>query len=943
MCLVRTHVSALMVSCLRQGRAWVWRSLQAHTQHVHTSAMILRARTTSVESLPTHIPSATKLEPLSQIVATKPTWPPLAEGVLANMQAFPQCVLLTRVGGFYESYFEQAPEVASLLGIKLASRKWASQSIPMAGFPLHQLEKYLKVLVQDHGRLVAICEEFKLQGDEAPFQRRVTRVVSPGTLIDERFLDPFRNNFILAITENEGSSYGLAWLDVSTADFQTGVVNDPKSLRDEVARIAPREVVLVLGHSLEEQPVWDVIDRLGAAIARMPADDVSTEDAIPTTHSVSSREHAAIHLLTSYLKTRLMEHMPGILVGETTRPSSSRVMHLDAATFSALEIRETSERSARGSLASIMRRTVTQSGARLFLQWLTLPSTSMPLIQSRHAMVELFLRNAFLRRDMQNILRTQVGDVPRTLQRISLRRNDEQDLLEIRDFIRANDQLQKRLSTVVRDTVGGKEVQELLSRFLPVTALGERLENAIDERILKRRLQEKEAQRQQMEATHGVGSVLPAEEPSRPRKRRSSSATLELEDEYWGDDIEHLIRPDSSPQLQKYTKQYNKLRKEARNFENTLRVQYQEPITLRHLLGQGHIVHFPSVRGEPDADMTLAYKTKTTRTFYHAEWTRIGMKLQKLRTELEDCESEMLEQLRLEVLEYSSALRRNARLVDQIDVLLGFAQAAEELNLVRPVMNESSYMNIVGGRHLGVEMGLLERAHLFRKNDLDLGQRARLHLITGPNMGGKSTFLRQNAIISVLAQAGSFVPADTAHLGIVDAIFSRVGARDDLFHSRSTFMVEMTETADILQRATRHSLVIADEVGRGTNTSVGLAMAFSVLHTLATKIQCRTLFATHYYELAEMLGFAQPAEERPLSYLVDFFCTRVERRDQGLLFSHHVQPGVNSESHGLDVARMADMPPDTMDLATRVHDWLVQHDNAQLNTRGLVQDILPKL
>ena len=215
-------------------------------------------------------------------------------------------------------------------------------------------------------------------------------------------------------------------------------------------------------------------------------------------------------------------------------------------------------------------------------------------------------------------------------------------------------------------------------------------------------------------------------------------------------------------------------------------------------------MHFPSVRGHVSESLSLAYKTKTTRTYYHAEWTRIGTQLQKLRDQLSECERRMLETLRLEVLEHTAALRRNARLVDQLDVLLGFAQVAEELSLVRPQMDELTSFDIKGGRHLGVEMGLLERERLFTKNDLELGGQARLHLVTGPNMGGKSTFLRQNAVMAVLAQAGSFVPAESARLGLVDAIFSRVGAKDDLFHSRSTFMVEMAETAELLHLSLIH-------------------------------------------------------------------------------------------------------------------------------------------
>lgn len=217
-----------------------------------------------------------------------------------------------------------------------------------------------------------------------------------------------------------------------------------------------------------------------------------------------------------------------------------------------------------------------------------------------------------------------------------------------------------------------------------------------------------------------------------------------------------------------------------------------------------------------------------------------------------------------------------------------------------------------------------------------------MHLVTGPNLGGKSTFLRQNAILCVLAQAGSFVPAEAAHLGVVDRIFSRVGAKDDLFHSRSTFMVEMAETAEILRRATPRSFVIADEIGRGTNTSVGLAIAFATLHTLATRIGCRSLFATHYYELADLLESAAIAHgaAQDLARRVAFVCTTLETCGEGLRYSHKVRPGVNRTSHGLDVARLADMPHDTMDLAARTHAWLERHGGHHIPTQGLVTDVL---
>lgn len=822
----------------------------------------------------------------------------------------------------------------------------------MAGFPIFQLDKYLKVLVQDKGRLVAICEEFK-EGDV--FQRRVSRVVSPGTLIDERFLDPFSNNFILAVARTRADAYGLAWLDVSTSDFQTGACVDAKTLRDEIVRIHPREVVLIEGAFAPDDAeapdalLWEALDLVHASVAQIaPPSERAMRDALrdaPAPRSDAERD--AISLLTLYLQTRLMEHMPGLGMdaSDAARAPPEQVLRLDAQTLGALEIRETArDGSVRGSVVSILRRTMTQGGARLLTQWLAQPSTSVDLIRARHALVELLLRHPFLRKDVRALLRAGVGDILRTLQRISLRRNDEQDLLEVRDFVRATDALVRRLTDAPDGThAGSTELRELCARFQSLHALGERLGDAIDERVIEQRIERQEAQRERDDAVHN-GGPAPAEErvPAR-RARKKEPSALVLEEPHWGEAFEHLIRPDASPVLRAYTDEYDALRRRARALENTLRTTFEEPLTLRFLLGQGHVVHVPSAKGIAHASLTLAYKTKTTRTYYHAEWSQIGAKLQKLAARLTEREAQSLELLRQDVLRDAAAIRRNARLVDQLDVLQSFAQAAEELGLVRPTVDDSRTLDIRGGRHLAVEAGLLARARLFTKNDLALGGAACMHLITGPNMGGKSTFLRQNAIIVVLAQAGCFVPADAAHVGVVDRLFSRVGAKDDLFHSRSTFLVEMAETAEILRRATPRSLVIADEIGRGTNTAVGLAIAFATLHTLATSIACRTLFATHYYELADMLESARdaPADAaHALAARVAFFCTTLEAHDGGLRYSHRVRPGVNRASHGLDVARLADMPPDTVALAARTHAWLERHGHARLATDGLVASVL---
>ncbi|WFC93577.1 hypothetical protein MBRA1_000198 [Malassezia brasiliensis] len=901
--------------------------------------------------------------------AAEPEWPPLAQCVRDNMQKFPSCLLLTRVGGFYEvrfkasvrltqSYFDQAPQLAADIGIKLASRKWAGKSIPMAGFPLFQLDKYLKVLVQEKGRLVAICEEFK-EGDT--FQRRVSRVVSPGTLIDERFLDAFSNNFILSISRASSHRFGLAWLDVSTSDFHTSTCADARTLRDEIVRIQPREVVFVdntfcrsdAGTQNDDALLYEALDTASASVATIPPpSEHEQHEALQYAAELhTDAERDAIAILTVYLQTRLMDHMHGLGIDTTeARAPTEQVMHLDAQTLGALEIREMArDGSVRGSLISILRRTTTQGGARLLTQWITQPSTSVPLIRARHALVELLVQNAFLRKDVRVLLRTGIGDILRTLQRISLRRNDEQDLLEVRDFVRTTDAIVHRFQTAMSEAssvgTGWAELREMLGKFRSLHELGERLGEAIDERVIEKRIQRQEALMEAHDAAWGGGPAPKDAVVSTKRtSRKKNAVSLELEEPYWGESFEHLIRPDASPVLRALTDEYDALRRKARVLENALRAEFQEPLSLRFLLGQGHVVHIPSPKGVTHESLTLAYKTKTTRTYYHAAWTKIGTKLQKLSARLTEREAQSLEMLRQDVLRDAAVIRRNARLVDQLDVLQSFAQAAEELHLTRPTVDESCTLDIRGGRHLAVEMGLLQRERLFTKNDLTLGNKACMHLVTGPNMGGKSTFLRQNALMAVLAQAGCFVPADAAHIGVVDRIFSRVGAKDDLFHSRSTFMVEMSETAEILRRATPRSFVIADEIGRGTNTAVGLSIAFATLHTLATRIACRTLFATHYYELADLLEHAREASTdaaQALAARVAFFCTTLERLDDGgLRYAHQVHPGVNRASHGLDVARLADMPPDTVDLAARTHAWLERNGHARLSTSGLAESVL---
>lgn len=855
----------------------------------------------------------------------------------------------------------------------------------MAGFPIVQLEKYLKMLVMDHRKLVAVCDEFKditqkgsVEGDalessqnrrmslsrpQSPFapsassrvglnetiqiSRRVTRVVSPGTLIDEGFLDPFSSNWIMSIAKVE-DKYGIAWLDVSTADFSTTFCDDEQSLRDEVARIGPTEVVLEYGKftrtavdpsSTEEQKsvvletplseespiflpndsaLWEVLDP-----AKVHISFIQPSSAAEIHQRTLTPEDTAVTNLTEHLRARLLDiDIEGMedLTGHDQGPARRRrdtVMTIDASTFSALEINTTMRRdeassnplsntlSARGSLLSHIRRTVTKGGARLLAQWLTAPSTNLPLIHRRQALVALFhTQHSFMTEDLRILLRRRAGDINRALQRLITGRNDEQDLLEVRDFCQMCADVKAQLSYEIQEQLkinkdadeGWTALNSVVQSFENLDVLAERLGSAMDETVLEKRTRLQEDRVRELETNVSVDDarIASGDEGRKRRTSMSSRQSLAQDDEtegdkrMWGTAFEHLIRPSTSTQLSALTKEHSMLRRRAYQLEQELKSKYSEKISLRFLLGQGYVVHLSDVRdgmlkglNSMEEEMNLAYKSKTTRTYYHERFTKIGSRLGRVELELQEKEAIELQRLRLDVLIELARLRRNAALIHELDVLIGFAALARELNLVKPEVHDKDQLYIKAGRHLGVEMSLLQKksqtslpdaiqARPFTPNDVLLDAKSRLHLITGPNMGGKSTVLRMVAIISILAQIGSFVPAEHCSIGVVDQIFSRIGAHDAIHADRSTFMVEMLEVAQFLRRSTSRSLILCDEVGRGTDHKTGAALAYATAFHLVDSVRCKCLFATHLHDVGDLLSSVDG---------VDYFCTDLEQTD----------------------------------------------------------------
>ncbi|KAF9650663.1 hypothetical protein BDM02DRAFT_3154693 [Thelephora ganbajun] len=855
----------------------------------------------------------------------------LAVEVLENLAKFPHCILLTRVGQFYESYFDQAAEVSQLLNIKLSGKSWGGQRILMCGFPVLHLHKYLKVLVEKNKRCVAMCEEFlrePLEGPKGGFDRRVVRIITPGTLIDEPFLNADENNYLLSVgtrrpVENSTQVVGLSWIDVSTGEFFTKDC-PVENLGDELVRIAPREVVMNKDTAKDTHlsAALEVMNQEGIVLSLVTPKSVESEtpsgptrDLEPLTSTLSPNESEAVELLTTFLHDNLLEFMPKL-----TQPSkefSEGKMGIDSHTVKGLEIRESMrEGGATGSLLSVIKRTVTSSGSRLLARWLCSPSTRLDEINFRQSLVAFFVARPHVRDDVRQLL-SGAEDATRILQRFLLGRGLPSDFSSLNSSIITWISINKRLTMEheqelkERGQLDANEwscVDTLLGRMKNLTELSVRITASLTRTDLST----------DPEPEPEVGEEVTSDLDSPTAGTNLSSGAAK-----W------TIRPDFSEELADLHKTMTKLLREKDALQQELGNKYGvSSLTLRSSASQGMFVHISRAKRDGPIlaecpEFFHLTQTGSTRTYFHHKWAILGQQIVETSFAITAAEKKAFETLRDEVTIHAEDIRQNARLIDELDVTLGFANLAAEMNFCRPTMKDDSSYDVTNGRHPAVELGLLTSGRVFTPNSVHLHPESCLHIITGPNMAGKSTLLRQTALIAILAQTGSFVPAEKATIGIIDRLFSRIGAKDDLFRDRSTFMVEMLETAEILKHATPRSFVIMDEVGRGTTIEDGLAIAFSTVHHLSSVVQCRALFATHFHELADMLG--QPADDPVSSSFgnINFYCTGVDETDDGYFsYSYKLKPGVNRDSHGLKVAHLAGMPQSVLRTAKGAFEWL---------------------
>ncbi|PFH54668.1 hypothetical protein AMATHDRAFT_72435 [Amanita thiersii Skay4041] len=889
----------------------------------------------------------------------------LAIEVLENLRRFPHCLLLTRVGQFYESYFDQATEIAHLLNIKLTTRKWDGQRIYMCGFPLAHLDKHLKVLVQQNKRFVAMCEEFPRYSDSGnrEFERRVVRIVTPGTLIDESFLNPFENNYVLALSSDADYStsrnaLGLAWMDVSTGEFFSKS-STYENLQDELARINPKEVVLEEHlRSCSSHPVLLALAEENACIsyvtspsvhpeARETKMEVNLQDSCLTSNcvgvtsfqstsgtSLSVDELSSINILHTFLRANLLEYMPTVI--SPHQEVDYNRMQIDSHTIKALEIRESiNEGGTKGSLMSAIKRTTTSSGTRLLTRWLCSPSTSLSEINARQSSVSLFFLRPHFRTDLVKMLRD-TEDTGRIVQKFLLGRGDVSDLLALNRAISVWSSIKRRIYEEKQFEMREQpefnkddwsSIVTLIARMPDLHFLFNRISNAIEETD---------------GLIEGIRPALPHDQVSEVASE-SDAPTQMLPT---GSSVSNVMRsgPGRWVIKQSFSEQIATLHREMRELleqreylERRLQTTHDTPfLSLRASPAHGFHVHLAKAKREQaklnnSTEFVSIAESASTKCYFNKEWSQLGSRITETTTALNIAEKEAFDALRKEVNLSASSFRRGAQIIDEIDISLAFASIATEMNFVKPVLTSDLSYNVSNGRHPTVELGLLTSGRVFTPNSVDMTADSRLHIITGPNMAGKSTFLRQTALIAIMAQIGSFVPADSATIGIVDKVFSRIGAKDDLFHDRSTFMVEMLETADILRRATPRSLVIMDEVGRGTTVRDGLAIAFATVQHLSEANQCRALFATHFHELADMLGYRSNGIHELHPHHIRFYCTDVKETDDNqFTYTYRLRPGVNRDSHGLKVAQLAGMPPTAIQVAKNTLSWLNKHESILL-------------
>ncbi|QGY00479.1 DNA mismatch repair protein MutS [Roseovarius faecimaris] len=811
---------------------------------------------------------------------------------------YPEALLFYRMGDFYELFFDDAVAASAALDIALTKRgKHLGEDIAMCGVPVHSAEGYLLTLIRK-GFRVAVCEqmedpaEAKKRGSKAVVRRDVVRLVTPGTLTEESLLDARRHNFLASFAEVRGQA-ALAWVDISTGAFHVMPLTAAR-LGPELARLRPSEVIVADG---DMGALAEVIEESGAALTPLGAasfDSTNGEGRLCALFEVSTLEAfgafsraelAAMGAIVDYLEITQKGKLP--LMRPPQREAEARVMQIDAATRRNLELTHNLNGGRSGSLLSAIDRTVTAGGGRLLERRLSSPSRQLDVIHARLDAIGFTLEQSRISADLREALR-KVPDLDRALSRLGLDRGGPRDLAAVRNGLEQAGAIAERLAEADLPSL----LEEARAGLTGHDALLDLLDQA-----------------------------LVAEPPLLARDGG-------------------FIAPGYDAELD----EARQLRDEGRGVIAGMQSEYAaltgiQSLKIKHNNVLGYFVEVTSTH----ADKMLS--APLNETFKHRQTTANQVRFTTLPlSEMEtkilnaggralEIEKRLYSSLKDAILDQSAEIAQAARGLAELDLATALADLAQGEDWCRPKVDDSRTLQIEGGRHPVVEQALRAQGGApFIANDCDLGQGSDIWLLTGPNMAGKSTFLRQNALIALLAQIGSFVPARAAHIGMVSQMFSRVGASDDLARGRSTFMVEMVETAAILNQADDHAFVILDEIGRGTATYDGLSIAWATLEHLHEVNGCRALFATHYHEMTNL----SDTLER-----VDNATVTVKEHEGDVIFLHEVRRGAADRSYGVQVAKLAGLPEAVVNRARVVLDALEEGEREGGGAREALIDDLP--
>ncbi|MGB0784595.1 MAG: DNA mismatch repair protein MutS [Alphaproteobacteria bacterium] len=835
-------------------------------------------------------------------MATTPT--PMMEQYLRVKKSHEHCLLLYRMGDFYELFFDDAVTAASCLNIALTKRgQHKGDPIPMCGVPHHSVDQYLAKLIEA-GHKVALCEQTedpadakKRRGSKAVVNREVVRILTPGTLTEDSFLNSGQSTFLSALGYAAGK-YAFSWIDLSTGKFEVQPLPHPMAVADLeaiLAQIDPGEILI--SDALLENPFFsEIFSAQKTKLTPQPSSRFSStagESHLKKTFGLSDlrvlgdfsrAEISAAGALLDYVNLTQKASTP--IIKRLHQNLRDTQLNIDAATRRNLELSRALDGKRAGSLLATIDQTVTAAGARLLSDRLAQPSADATIILARQDSVAYFLERPKLLQDVREHLRS-LPDIARAMQRISLGRGGPRDVLAMAIALKQTSTLRKKLNLADDSVPFAKELSSCLDDLGNFDALASSLTEALQDEV--------------------------------PVMARDGG----------------FVRPGFDIRLDEQRALRDKSRILISELQTALSAQTGiSSLKIKHNNVLGYFIEVTSVNaskmGEAnEAGFIHRQSLASAKRYTTIELTELEQKIRAAAERSLALELEIFDNLRGSILENAESLIALADALAVLDVSSALAQLALDLSWVRPKIDNSECLEIIDARHPVVEAALAKTSgEDFIANSLNHTSQDNIWLLTGPNMAGKSTFLRQNAILIILCQIGAFVPAKSAHIGLVDRLFSRVGASDDLASGRSTFMVEMVETATILNQATSKSFVILDEIGRGTATYDGLSIAWATVEYMVTKINCRALFATHYHELTAL------AERLPT---LSCHSAQVKEWKGEVIFLHKISSGAADRSYGIHVGKLAGLPAA---LIARAQDLLIRLEKDK-SAKTALEDDLP--